>query len=186
MKTLELGPGTAPLGSGYDTLDCFPHHNPTYLVDMANCKEWPIPDNTYDEVIAIHVLEHFELKKVQDIFRNVYRILKSGGSFRVHVPNGTLIAKAYLNSYITPNENHINNESVQLCIYGAESQEETKYHVAHKILYNHGLLIDQFVKNNFKNIKDVTDDLEYADRHDSYWHILGSEKFSLKVIGYKE
>lgn len=186
MKILELGPGTAPLQGGYDTLDCFTHHNPTYLVDMAECKEWPIPDNTYDEVIAIHVLEHFELKKVQDIFRNVHRILKNGGSFRVHVPNGVLIAKAYLNSNFAPNEHHISFESIQLCIYGAESQEETKYQVAHKILYNHGLLIDQFVRNNFRNIKDITEDPAYTDRHDSYWASLGSEKFSLKVIGNKD
>lgn len=178
MKRLEIGPGTAPLGN-CDTLDCYDHHNPTYLVDLVRCDMWPIPSETYDEVISVHCFEHIELARIQAVFRNIHRILKTGGSLRVHVPNGPVIISAYIKF---PNR----RQDIQTCIYGAESQEMTKYDVAHKVLYDNHLLMSQFHKNSFKDVREITQDPMYTDRHDPYWEWMSDEdRFSLKMIGYK-
>jgi len=178
MKKLEIGPGTAPL-SGYDSIDCYKHHNPTYLIDITKDQMWGIPPETYDEVLAIHVLEHVALNRVGLVFRNVFRILKTGGVFRVHVPNGPVIINAYIKF---PEQ----RDTVQTCIYGCEAQEDTKYDVAHKVLYDSGLLMKQFHSANFTDVKDVTKDPFYMDRHDPYWSWMDPDNnFSLKVMGKK-
>lgn len=178
MKKLEIGPGTAPL-AGYDSIDCYKHHNPTYLIDITKDTTWGIPPETYDEVLAIHVLEHIALNKVHLVFKNVHRILKTGGVFRVHVPNGPVIINAYIKF---PEK----RDTVQTCIYGCEAQEETKYDVAHKVLYDNNLLMAQFHKNKFTNVKEVTQDAFYMDRHDPYWEWMSdTDKFSLKIMGTK-
>lgn len=176
MKLLEIGPGNEPQ-DGYETLDCFEHFHPTYLVDIVKDLHWPIPDNTFDKVIAIHVLEHVELARVKNVFQNVLRILKPGGRFQVHVPNGPVIIDAYTKF---PHRRDV----IQTCIYGAEAAEETKYHVAHKVLYDLHLLTKQFCDNGFKEVVEVSK--EVFDRHDPYWEWMDDTRpFSLKVAGFK-
>jgi predicted SAM-dependent methyltransferase len=176
MKKLEIGPGTAPL-EGYETLDRYAHHNPTYLVNIEEPYWFELENNIFDEVVAVHVLEHVAINKVQNVFNNVYRILKPGGVFRVHVPNGPVLINAYIKF---PEKREI----TQVCIYGCESQEEGKYDVAHKVLYDSQLLQKQFNTANFKDVKDITK--EWDDRHDPYWQWMSTEdKFSLKVSGIK-
>lgn len=179
---LEIGPGTAPLGNEYETVDAFQHHNPTYLFDIVNTPEWPIEDNKYEEVVAIHVLEHIEAKCLDNIFRNVYRILKPSGVFRVHVPNGPVIVRRYLETEDTNAEFEVLNT----CIYGCESTESTKYAYAHKLLFTPKFLMKKFIDNRYNEIKDVT--TEISDRHDPYWQWVcknPEERFSLKVSGKK-
>nr|WP_246729024.1 class I SAM-dependent methyltransferase [Methylosinus sp. RM1] len=46
------------------------------------------PDDSFDVVCAFDVLEHLDHEKLWDVCENVLRILKSGGKFLIHVPNG--------------------------------------------------------------------------------------------------
>lgn len=68
-------------------------------LDNGNCKvdvhfdldkddHLPFLDNEFDLVLAIQVLEHIEPKRFPELVREVYRILKDGGTFRVAVPHG--------------------------------------------------------------------------------------------------
>lgn len=183
---LEIGPGTAPLfdaDEGYETVDKFQHHNPTYCFDIAKTQNWPITKK-YDEVIAIHVLEHMELKDLDNIFNNVYKILNNNGMFKVHVPNGPVIAKAYL-KYPEHRFKVQIGGTINLCLYGAESEEEGKQAFGHKILYDYDLLKFKFYDHGFTFVSNVS--TEYTDRHDTYWNWMcdKDETFSLKVYGIK-
>lgn len=178
---LEIGPGTAPL-VGYQTLDVFPHHNPTYCFDI-NTNPWPIKDNSFEEVIAVHVFEHLMLRSLDNVLNNIYRILEPNGRLIVHVPNGEVIAEAYLNF---PDQRHhvAIGAPTNLAFYGSESEEEGKQAFAHKILFDSTLLIHKFYIAKFRDVKDVSN--EYTDRHDIYWEWMSEiNKFSLKVEGFK-
>jgi ubiquinone/menaquinone biosynthesis C-methylase UbiE len=47
----------------------------------------PADDNSVDAVFSCHVLQHFEHSAAQlECFREIYRVLKPGGTFMVHMP----------------------------------------------------------------------------------------------------
>lgn len=171
---LEIGGGENPL-EGYDSLDRIGTNNLTYKFDIEKEFPWPIESNKYNEVIAIHVLEHFNLNKANLIFKEVYRILKPGGIFKVHVPNGEVICNAYLSK-----------KDKTICIfpmYGGETQVEEQYAFAHKILYDEYMLSKIFENSGFKQIENFSNSI--IDRHDMFWfeHLNGN--ISLKISGVK-
>ena len=171
---LELGGGDAPT-SGYDGIDRIQKDWCKYCFDMEKTFPWPIESNKYDEVIAIHVLEHFNLSKANIIFSEVFRILKQNGIFKVHVPNGEVICKAYLSK-----------KDKTICIYpmyGGETQVESEYSFAHKVLYDEYMLFQIFNNTGFAQIENYTNDV--SDRHDDFWEKHLNGKISLKMSGKK-
>lgn len=182
-RHLELGAGPFPQ-PGYDTLDgedwskgyqndVRPQY--AYVYDVEKCEPWPIEDNSYDSVLSIHMIEHIDPLKVGHLFREVLRILKPGGTFRVHVPNGPVIARAYV-------EIPARREGLQICLYGLQG-----FHEKHKCLYDDYLLAKLFAGAGFNSIENVTNDPGFTDRHDVGWAPLFGERglMSLKVIGSK-
>ncbi len=57
----------------------------------------PIQDNSFDYIYSSHVLEHLEFdKQTFQFLKEIFRVLKPNGIFRVIVPNITLIMKKYV------------------------------------------------------------------------------------------
>ena len=50
-------------------------------------KPFPLPDNSVDRIISEHCFEHIEITKYPTILKELYRILKPGGLFRLAVPD---------------------------------------------------------------------------------------------------
>ncbi len=169
---LELGP-SASGSEGYDYIDYKEEYGIPYCFDMSTVKNWPIESDKYSEVLAIHVIEHFDSSVVNNVFSEVFRCLKPGGEFKVHVPNGNLICNVYLN----------NPMIAQGPIYGGEAENISTYSYAHKRLYNYEMLRDVFAANGFVNIKDFT--YEVYDVHDQFWEKHLGGRISLKLIGTK-
>jgi SAM-dependent methyltransferase len=63
---------------------------PLLFFDLSKC---PLPNNSYDVVIALNVLEHIKDHKLA--VQEVYRILKPGGLFIFEVPYGENLFDAY-------------------------------------------------------------------------------------------
>lgn len=71
------------------TLDIEPIHKPDFVHDL-NVLPWPFEDNSFDEVHAYEVLEHFgtqgDYKAFFAHFSEVWRILKPDGQFFASTP----------------------------------------------------------------------------------------------------
>jgi predicted SAM-dependent methyltransferase len=58
-------------------------------------KPLPFPGNTFLKIYASHVLEHFYYRELIRLLKEVYRILKVGGTFSICVPDASIYIKAY-------------------------------------------------------------------------------------------
>lgn len=173
MRNLELG-GEQFLHAGYESLDGDDRSTGT-RINFEKLERWPVEDNIYDNVLSIHMIEHIYPSCLPFIFSEVHRILKPGGCFRVHVPNGPVIAQTYL-------EIPERRESLQICFYGLEGEYQR-----HKALYDYQALSQVFISRGFVNVTNETNTPDYRDRHDEGWEPLFRDRgwMSLKVIGYK-
>jgi len=79
---LNLGCGS-DYRQGYVNVDRIP--GVADVVHDLNVFPYPWPDNSADEIVARHVLEHLEdIRKVMD---ELWRILKPGGQLLIYVPH---------------------------------------------------------------------------------------------------
>lgn len=63
--------------------------------DLFSLKKLPIPDNYAEIVYSSHTIEHINDKAAQNMFNEVYRIIKEGGIFRIITPNIDLEYRAF-------------------------------------------------------------------------------------------
>ena len=57
------------------------------VFNLNTASDLPIGDNTFDIVYSSHTLEHIREEHLEGVVRNVHRVLKPGGLFRVIVPD---------------------------------------------------------------------------------------------------
>lgn len=80
VKKLNLGCGKKLL-PGYINIDLY--GNPDIVSDI---KALPFKDEDVDEILAVHVFEHFYLKEVPDVLKEWKRVLKPGGMLVLELP----------------------------------------------------------------------------------------------------
>lgn len=92
MKRLEIGSGGHP-HKGYIHLDIDPKWNPDIVADA---RKIPLPDNSVDEILAQHVIEHFPWSETNKILKEWYRVLKPNGIIKIICPDLDYILRVYL------------------------------------------------------------------------------------------
>ena len=80
---LNLGCGTN-IKEGWTNLDMVNHKGVDVIHDMNNFP-YPFEDDTFDEVLLSHILEHLE--NPQKTIEELYRITKHEGSIKIVVPH---------------------------------------------------------------------------------------------------
>ena len=96
-KYLNLGSGPRGLlDAHWMNIDGFPGHNVHFQLDFG--RGLPFEDASFDGVFCEHVLEHFSLEDGVVLSREVRRVLKPGGVFRVVVPDSENVVRSYLDS----------------------------------------------------------------------------------------
>ncbi len=65
--------------------------------DLQSLEKLPIDDNTAEIVYSSHTIEHITDKAAQNLFNEVYRILKKEGILRITAPNIDLDYRAFIN-----------------------------------------------------------------------------------------
>lgn len=76
---LHLGCGKRKL-EGWLNIDL---HDSDHDCDI---RKLPFEDNSADEIMAIHVCEHFYVREILGILQDWYRVLKPGGVFVAELP----------------------------------------------------------------------------------------------------
>ena len=95
MPKLEIGSGNRPL-DGYDHLDI--NADCPHLEYVCEMDDIPVEDNKYDEVNAVHVIEHQPWKNTLATLTEWMRVLKPGGYIRIACPNLRFICQSYVDA----------------------------------------------------------------------------------------
>lgn len=81
---LNIGCGGRKL-DGYVNVDAEPTVKPDVLADLGG--PWPFEDNSVDEVVASHILEHLTTPQLFNVMRELYRVCKNGAVTHIAVPH---------------------------------------------------------------------------------------------------
>lgn len=94
-------------------------------VDIAGdvTKKTPFENETFNEVLFIHVIEHIERKYHSRVFDEIWRILKPNGRLVMGYPDFIECAKRFIENKFGGRWNFYNN-----CIYGRQGRPGD-YHV---------------------------------------------------------
>jgi len=65
-------------------LDVDPKVKPNIIADVLNI---PFSDNSFNSVVALELIEHFNDKNQNKMLSEIYRILKNKGQFIISTPN---------------------------------------------------------------------------------------------------
>jgi SAM-dependent methyltransferase len=84
----------------------------------------PFIDDCVDFVYSSHSLEHLPVRHAQHLCREVFRVLKPGGVFRVCVPDLRIAWQEYTNG---------NTQAALIVLFGSP---EPTYYAAHKWMYD--------------------------------------------------
>lgn len=83
-ERLNLGCG-ADYREGWVNVDIDPRFDPDEVIDLES-DDWPLPEATYDLVLADNVFEHIDPRKRPTFLREVHRVLKPEGHLKMRWP----------------------------------------------------------------------------------------------------
>lgn len=97
------------------------------VMDLEKELLTPFPDNSVDEIIARDCIEHISWRRVKDLLKDIYRVLKRGGRAYIQVPDLEAIAKrVILNPDFCFNE-LCGWEAISFWVYGAQDYLENAH-----------------------------------------------------------
>jgi len=90
-KKLNLGSGDSSF-PGFISVDLYDE-----TADVrADICELPFDSNSVDEIVAYQVIEHVPYQKSKDMFSEMYRVLKKGGTATIETPDIDVVAMSIL------------------------------------------------------------------------------------------
>ena len=122
---------------------------------IGDCRKIPFPDNSVEEILASHIIEHFSYTEIVDIFKNWYRSLKADGKLIIKCPDLDYLCRAYVSGRHTP-------EQILVYLYGAFTFDACTsdgklnnigtYNIldAHKAMYSEEMLIKRLKEAGFE------------------------------------
>ena len=145
---------------GWINIDSYPGEGVDVVCDIRELKYEP---NSVDEVVMLHAIEHFTLDDACMIIRNVFTMLKPGGSLIVEAPD---VFKAVKNS---PSE----FDTIKGIFGDITELRKNKDGYQHKWGWT-GSLIQQELASAGFNVSEVEDGIS----HNRQWR-------DFRVIGFK-
>lgn len=84
MTNLDIGAGSFPITPDSITIDSQDCKHPDFELDVL--RGIPFPDESFDSVTALELIEHFPATDQLKIFAEIRRVLQPGGQLVVSVP----------------------------------------------------------------------------------------------------
>ena len=106
----------------------------------------PFKSDKFEAVFSEHTVEHLYPSEVKNLFKEIYRVMKPGGIFRVIVPD----LKRSIDYY-----NHKNIYLGQKFRSGCEAIWNISSNFEHKSLWDAEWLILNLKESNFQNVKEL-------------------------------
>jgi predicted SAM-dependent methyltransferase len=125
MASRKLHIGGRVRTSGWEVLDAIPAPWVDHVADAEHLVGFP--DNTFEQIYASHVLEHFDYNgQLQDTLKEWWRVLQPGGTLYVSVPDLDILARLFLDRTMLSVEDRY---LVMRMIFGGHI-DEYDYHLA--------------------------------------------------------
>ncbi|MCS7367354.1 MAG: methyltransferase domain-containing protein [archaeon YNP-WB-062] len=119
---LNLGCGD-DVKAGYINVDIRKTKPNVLMLDLEKDLLKVFPDNSVEEIIAKDVIEHVSWRRVEDLLRDIHRVLKSNGRIYIQVPDLEAIAKKVI---LNPNFKYgelSGYKAISYWIYGGQDYE---------------------------------------------------------------
>lgn len=170
MPKLEIGGGNIPTPgyiqfdkAGYPWID---------VMGSLGDESMPFPDDYFDDILAIHVLEHIERGRLSLALHSLLRILKRGGTLRIHVPNMMSTFKTYI-----AEPSPVKRFNLYQVVYGGDARQEDR----HRLLFDEETLVMVLRDNGFEIVEHGVAN----DSHTAFWKERGIPDLSIYCVGRK-
>lgn len=153
---------------GFINVDAVKAPHVDYVTD--NLANMPFGDNYADLVYMCHVLEHVRMNDLMNVIKEMWRMLKPGGIFRVSVPGFDELVAFY-------NAHGKNMDSILLQLMGGQNHEYN----FHYSVFNKERLLYLLKQAGFSIVREwCPDNCEYHDFQDR-----ASREISLNIEAVK-
>jgi len=135
--------------AGWEVLNAKPASYVDHICNANNLSQFT--DNTFSEIYASHVIEHFDYKdELQSSLKDWLRVLKPGGKVYISVPDLDVLAELFLaKNKLTVEERFF----VMRMIFGGHI-DKYDYHV---VGLNEEFLTNVLIHSGYVNIQRVKD-----------------------------
>jgi len=122
MLRINCGSGQRRFeGHGWINADCVSREGQVPDVVMNALEPWPWEDGSADMVCFHHVAEHFGCGESAPAIAEAWRVLRTGGSLLIFVPDMRKLAQRWLTRQLT-------DQIYMTCVYGAYMGEPGDRH----------------------------------------------------------
>lgn len=105
VKRLQLGTSNNIL-DGWLNTDTLPNHDSVVYLDAT--KRFPFDNNTFEYIMAEHMIEHIEYQAAEVMLRECFRVLKPGGRVRFATPDLRVLLALHSREKTDAQTNYIN------------------------------------------------------------------------------
>ena len=133
VRFLEIGPGTVRI-KGFETMNIIDSEIVDYIVDIS-LGITPFEENTFDLIYCSHLFEHIPWYMIDDVFKELNRILKSDGQLEIWVPDAYKICKVLVDY----EETDLDNTSLDGWYRFNENKDPIKWAAGRIFTYGDGL-----------------------------------------------
>jgi predicted SAM-dependent methyltransferase len=192
---LNIGCGNVPL-KGWINVDKFYYPgSDAKQLDQMGVEKWEntvesqwlygdatqldFPDETFDEVMIIHCLEHLDMEQGNLAIKEAYRVLKPGGTFDVELPDLLKACELMPTVHVTATGDNQPWHRVMGLLYGAVGEEHGGKGQYHLCGYTKEYLRFKLDERGFNDIKELPVGYGHGDAE----HGHGEPQFDFRMQG---